>query len=119
MSEEKLRHRGFFLVPAGILIGLGIGMILGYQISGLIIGLGTGFLLSIARRREPQPAFQGSTGVKTRPDVAHLVLVIIALYIIFSGIAIIWVPRTRWPYISAVFLILAGIWVVSRGYYRS
>jgi hypothetical protein len=113
-----MRHRGFFLVPAGILIGLGVGMILGYQISGLIIGFGTGFLLSIARRQD-QSSFQDSSEAAPKTNVAHRVLVILALYSIISGFAIIWVPRSQWRDIAAGFLILAGIWFVTRGYYRS
>ena len=39
-----MNHRGNMLVPAGLFIGMGIGMALGHLVAGLFIGLGVGFL---------------------------------------------------------------------------
>ena len=36
------------LVPAGLLIGMGVGWLLGYLAAGLFIGLGAGLLLMAA-----------------------------------------------------------------------
>jgi len=113
-----MKYRGFYLFPALSLIGLGIGIIIGYQISGLIIGFGIGFLLSIARNQRTSD-FHDSSMKSPRINADQLLLIILAFYIIISGVAIIWVPRIQWPEISAGFLILAGIWIVVHAYYRS
>ncbi|MGA2161015.1 MAG: hypothetical protein ABSG28_02270 [Methanoregula sp.] len=34
------RHGGYMLIPAGVLLGLGIGLLAGYPGSGVLIGLG-------------------------------------------------------------------------------
>jgi len=50
MSNENVQPKkgweasGVF-VPAGLLIGMGIGWLLGYLVAGLFIGLGAGLLL--------------------------------------------------------------------------
>jgi len=46
MSKEKRKedNAGIF-VPAGVLIGLGIGMAFNQTAAGVLIGLGCGFLL--------------------------------------------------------------------------
>lgn len=50
MSDENDKSKkgweisGVF-VPAGLLIGMGVGWALGYMVQGLLIGLGVGFLL--------------------------------------------------------------------------
>jgi hypothetical protein len=49
----------------------------------------------------------------------RLILLLIGLYIISAGIAIIWIPRELWQNIAAVFFILTGIWFIVRGYSRS
>jgi len=46
-TEERKRRReisGVF-VPAGLLIGMGVGWLFGHLVPGLFIGLGAGFLL--------------------------------------------------------------------------
>ncbi len=35
-------------IPAGLFIGMGIGMVSGYTAAGMFIGLGVGFLLTVA-----------------------------------------------------------------------
>ena len=40
----RRRHGRHALIPAGLLIGLGAGLITGYPWSGALIGLGLGFL---------------------------------------------------------------------------
>lgn len=50
MSEEKDKLKkgweisGVF-IPAGLLIGMGVGWALGHMVPGLLAGLGVGFLL--------------------------------------------------------------------------
>jgi hypothetical protein len=44
-GQEQRRPRGkHFFIPAGVLIGLGAGLIAGYPGPGVIIGLGLGLL---------------------------------------------------------------------------
>ena len=116
--EQRARHGGFYVIPAGGLIGLGIGIILGYQFTGFLAGLGLGYLVFTARSGN-YTGYQDQSGTPVRRDVSYLVRVVIGLYIIASGFAIIWVPRSEWPDILAIFLVLAGVWFIVNGHYRS
>jgi len=115
--EQTRRHRGFFLIPAGFLIGLGTGILVGYIWSGMLVGIGAGFLGSVGKRGR-ENAYQDPT---VRPHIMggqRLILLVVGLYIISAGIAIIWIPRELWQNIAAVFFILIGIWFIVRGYGR-
>ena len=50
-DESKRRWEAAgLMIPAGLLIGMGVGWALGYLVPGLFIGLGAGFLgMAIAR----------------------------------------------------------------------
>jgi hypothetical protein len=119
--EQRARHGGFYLVPAGGLIGFGIGIILGYQLTGFLAGLGLGYLL-FTGGPERDPGYQDQSGnpaPRNAPcNSSYLVRLVIGLYIIASGFAIIWVPRSEWPNILAIFLVLTGVWFFAHGYYR-
>ncbi len=115
--EQRARHCGFYVIPAGGLIGLGIGIILGYQFTGFLAGVGLGYLVFTAGSGNYQ-GYQDQSGTPVRRDLSYLVRVIIGLYIIASGFAIIWVPRSEWPNILAIFLVLSGVWFIVHGYYR-
>ena len=43
-KSKRLWSISGLFIPAGLLIGMGIGWALGYLVQGLFIGLGTGFL---------------------------------------------------------------------------
>jgi hypothetical protein len=116
-SEQTRRHRGFFLIPAGFLIGLGIGILVGYIWSGMLVGIGAGFLGSVGKRGR-EIAYQDPTVRPHTMGGQRLILLLVGLYIIFSGIAIIWIPREIWQNFAAVFFILIGIWFIVRGYGR-
>lgn len=116
-AEQRARHSGFYVIPAGGLIGLGTGIILGYQLTGFLVGLGLGYLVFIAGPGT-RALYPGQSGNPARLNGSYLVRVVIGLYIILSGFAIIWVPRSEWPNILAIFLVLAGVWFVVHGYYR-
>ncbi|MEI6292892.1 MAG: hypothetical protein WCP36_04380 [Methanomicrobiales archaeon] len=116
-AEQRARHSGFSLIPAGGLIGLGIGIILGYQLTGFLAGVGLGYLAFVAGSGA-HAWYQDPSGAPARYNGSYLVRVVIGLYIIASGFVIIWVPRSEWPEILAVFLVLAGVWFVVHGYYR-
>lgn len=115
--EQRTRHGGFYLVPAGGLIGLGIGIILGYQLTGFLAGVGLGYLLFTGGPGR-DPGYRDQSGNPAPYNGSYLVRLVIGLYIIASGFTIIWVPRSEWPSILAVFLVLSGIWFFVNGYYR-
>jgi hypothetical protein len=115
--EQRTRRGGFYLVPAGGLIGLGIGIILGYQLTGFLAGLGLGYLLFTGVYGR-DPGYPDPSGNTAPFRGSYLVMLVIGLYIIASGFAIIWVPRSDWPNILAIFLVLAGAWFFVHGYYR-
>ena len=53
MSNENVQPKKGWeasgvLVPAGLLIGMGVGWLVGYLVAGLFIGLGAGLLLMAA-----------------------------------------------------------------------
>ena len=58
------------IVPAGILIGLGVGLLVDYLLSGFFIGLGLGLICSelfrlIEKSREAESTQPGSANVTT------------------------------------------------------
>jgi hypothetical protein len=44
-NRSRRRELGGVFVPAGLLIGMGVGWLFGHLVPGLFIGLGTGLLL--------------------------------------------------------------------------
>jgi hypothetical protein len=117
-GREYRRRKGrHFLIPAGVLIGLGLGILLNYPGPGVLIGLGLGFLGSAFQKPEestPQDA--------TSPNFMHrsqLTYTILGIFMIIIGIGIVWAPPNLWPVIAAIFLILLGVWFILRGYFRS
>ncbi|MCX6690833.1 MAG: hypothetical protein NTW33_01965 [Methanoregula sp.] len=111
-EQEYRRPRGkHFFIPAGVLIGLGAGLIAGYPWSGILIGLGLGFLA--------QALFKSVKGPAPDPAVSccgfhnRWISVVIGLFLIVIGVGIIWSPTHLWPYIFGIFLIIAGILVAA------
>jgi hypothetical protein len=106
------RQCGFF-VPAGILIGLGTGLLFDQLFVGFLIGLGLGLvgseLLSLARKsRQGECTHQGGVNVTT---------LLIGTFLVFVGISILLAPAAVWPYAIAGFFILAGIGLLVRGFF--
>ena len=112
-SGEHDRHTGF-IVPAGILIGLGVGLLVDRAGVGFLVGLGLGLigseLLPLVRRSRE--------GECTQPRGANVTTLLIGAFLVFIGISIVLVPAAIWPYAIAGFLILAGIWFLVRGFYK-
>ncbi len=114
LSESSEHHKPFgFIIPAGILIGLGAGMLVDHMFSGFLTGLGFGFLASgllplVRKPLESEGMHLGNTDVT---------MLLIGGFLIFIGIGIVYAPAALWPYAIAGFLILAGIWVLVRGFY--
>ena len=109
-QEWRRRHRGNFLIPAGVLIGLGVGLLYGQPGPGVLIGLGLGFvgsafLSSMAPSQEAPAPLYGPRWIS----------VIIGVFIILLGLSIVWGPPIPWTSVIALLLILLGIGFVARG----
>lgn len=106
LKEGKQHRQNEFIIPAGFLIGLGVGLLVDQVVSGLLIGIGLGFLgpelLPLVRK--PQEGEYPQTGGR------NVMNFLIGAFLIFIGICIAWAPVVIWPYTIAGFLILTGIW---------
>ncbi len=110
-KQNGERHRqGQFLIPAGVLIGLGVGLIFGQAAAGLLIGLGLGFLGSAFM---PVPSTAGTAGARSGPRWA---LAIIGIFLVLVGVSVITGLYLPWTFIIAAVLILIGLWFVARGF---
>ena len=109
-NEQRKRHGRHFLIPAGVLIGLGVGLITGYAGPGVLIGLGFGLLASafIAPSGIPDDHHPGCCGGGSRWGRG-----IIGVFLLLLGIGIILAPVNIWmyvwPYGIGIFLILIGL----------
>ena len=110
--ERRRRHGTRFLIPAGILIGLGIGIILNNPFPFLMIGLGFGFLgSSFEKHQDVSPADSVTPIERTKHRWSTVIL---GLFFIIFGITLAAAPDISWTYIIAGMLILLGIWFVAR-----
>ena len=105
-------HNGNMLIPAGVLLGLGIGLLAGYPGPGVLIGLGLGFIGATLVKSGADPT--GDAGAHQSCDRSHGFLAIIGAFLIIVGIGIAFAPLHFWPYIAAAFLILLGVWFLYR-----
>jgi uncharacterized membrane protein HdeD (DUF308 family) len=118
-EEKEYRHRRhgrYFLIPAGVLIGLGVGLLMGYPGSGVLIGLGLAFLGSAFMT--PVMRSSGDAAITVPARGPRWTLALIGIILIVIGISIIWAPVHHWPYIAAALLILFGIWFLIRGFVK-
>ena len=116
-DEKEYHHRhhqGGLLVPAGLFIGLGIGLLAGYPGPGLLIGLGSGFIASAALKPAGRPA--GDAAVAGLHHGSRWMPGLFGLFFIILGFSLVWAPENFWPYIGAGFLILIGIWFIARSF---
>jgi hypothetical protein len=111
--KEHDRYNGF-IVPAGILIGLGVGLLVDYLVSGFFIGLGLGLIGSELYRLVEK----SREGECTQPGGANVTTLLIGTFLAFIGIGSVLAPAAIWPYAIAGFLILTGIWFLVRGFLR-
>jgi len=120
-QQHRRRHGRHFLIPAGVLIGLGVGIIVGYAGAGVLIGLGLGFLASAflppaGEAPEDAPVPCCRHGGRWMSAGIGVVFVII-------GAVIIWAPQNfwtyLWPYGVGVFLILIGLSFIAKMLWRS
>ncbi len=98
-------------IPAGALIGLGLGLLLGYAAPGILIGLGLGFL---AAALLPQEGAAGTAGSITGSAMQNAPLLLIGIFFVVLGAGILVAPPHFWTYVVPVFLILLGVWLLFR-----
>jgi hypothetical protein len=113
-KEYHPRHQRGLLVPAGLFIGLGIGLLAGYAAAGLMIGLGLGFIGSALLKPREHPA--ADTAAPAMHHGSRLMPALLGIFFIIFGISMVWAPQNYWPYIGAGFLILVGIWFIARSF---
>ena len=107
--KEHERHNGF-IVPAGILIGMGVGLITDYLVSGFFLGLG---LIGSELFR----LFEKSREAEcTQPGGVNVTTLLIGTFLSFIGLGIVLAPAAIWPYAIAGFFILSGLWFLVRGF---
>ena len=108
------RYSGF-IVPAGILIGLGAGLLVDHAVAGFLVGLGLGLLGS-----ELVPFARKFREGEYRPaGGANVTLLLIGAVLILAGISIVWAPAAIWIYAIPGLMILAGIGVLVRGFKKT
>jgi hypothetical protein len=115
-EERRKRHHRYGFIPAGVLIGLGVGLLAGYPGSGVLIGLGLGFLASAlvpTERDLPETSDPGCG------KCVNWMMLLPGIFLILIGVGIIWVPVAIWPYLIAAFLILLGIGFLVRGFHKN
>jgi hypothetical protein len=114
-TEKRNRGHHAAFIPAGILIGLGVGLLLNYPGAGVLIGLGLGFIAtSFVRHKVPDPATAAPPcGVLKG---GHWIMFLIGIVLILIGIGFVWKPLLIWPNLIAIILILLGIGFAVRGF---
>jgi len=113
-KSDRRRHGWHAFIPAGVLIGLGIGLLTGFPGSGVLIGLGLGFLAAaLMPPEEPAAAGAPSPSFMKRKN---MVMLLLGVFMIVLGIGIVFAPPNFWTYAVPAFLILIGIWFVLRGF---
>lgn len=108
------RHKGF-IIPAGILIGLGMGLLVDQAGAGFLVGLGIGLLGSellplVMKPRACEYLLPGRT---------NMTPLLIGALLLLAGISFVWAPVAIWNYAIPGLLILAGIGFLIRGFAKA
>lgn len=115
LAEPVKDRQNGFIVPAGILIGLGAGLLMDQMFVGFLVGLGLGLigseLLPLARKSR-EGAYQQAGG-------ANVTLLLIGAVLVLAGISIVWAPAGIWIYAIPGLMILAGIGVLVKGFAKT
>ncbi len=107
------RNAGF-IVWAGILIGLGAGLVADQLGAGFLIGLGLGLVGS-----ELFSHFGRSLGNEfPQQKQINVTTTLIGAFLTYIGVSIIWAPVAIWPYAVAGFLVLIGVSFLIRGFIK-
>jgi uncharacterized membrane protein YidH (DUF202 family) len=104
------------LIPAGLLIGLGIGLLVGHIIAAGLIGLGLGFLGSAIANSLQRDDEHDSSSCYHKHGFG---LALLGIFFVLFGIMMVWAPALLWPYIAAAFLILIGIGLLVHGFFHN
>lgn len=96
--------------PAGLLLGLGAGLILGYPGPGILTGLGLGFLASAFMN--PGTGAGHDWNLPVSGYDARWISATLGLFLIVIGVSFVWAPADTWPYIFGLFLAGLGLWFV-------
>jgi hypothetical protein len=115
LKEPVEDRRNGFIVPAGILIGLGAGLLVNHAGAGFLIGLGLGLLGSELVPRVMKP----HEGENLHGGSTNVTLLLIGSFLILAGISIVWAPAVIWTYAIPGLLILAGIGFLVRGFVKT
>jgi hypothetical protein len=115
LAEPVQDRQNGFIVPAGILIGLGAGLLANQAVAGFLVGLGLGLLGS-----ELLPLLRKSReGEHTPAGSANVTLLLIGAVLVLAGISVVWAPAAIWTYAIPGLMILAGIGVLVRGFAKT
>jgi hypothetical protein len=115
LKEPVKDRQNGFIVPAGILIGLGAGLLADHAVAGFLVGLGLGLLGS-----ELFPlARKSAEGEYPLAGGANVTLLLIGAVLVLAGISIVWAPAAIWIYAIPGVMILAGTGVLVRGFLRT
>jgi len=115
LKEPVEDRRNGFIVPAGILIGLGAGLLVDHAGAGFLVGLGLGLLGSELLPRVMKPR----EGEYLQTGSMNVTLLLIGAFLILAGISIVWAPAVIWTYAIPGLLILAGIGFLVRGFAKA
>jgi len=115
LAEPVKDRQSGFIVPAGILIGLGAGLLADHAVAGFLVGFGLGLLGSelvpLARKsKEGEDPLAGG---------ANVALLLIGAVLVLAGTSIVWAPAAVWIYAIPGLMILAGIGVLVRGFAKT
>lgn len=124
-AETKSRHPhqpGMAFIPAGALIGLGLGLLLDHAGAGVLVGLGAGFIGAALIKAffvgKPDDGSE-NTGIHAGNVYSSLVMVCIGLFLVLLGLGISFPFQMFWPVIAGVVLVLLGVWLIYRNFCRS
>ena len=114
MKEQHRQRKieGMF-IPAFVLIGIGVGFLFGRPDIGALVGLGAGFIVIGIAKILISPTMSKST-VLSRSFFP----LFIGVVFIIAGFGLVYFPADIWPYIGALALIVAGIWLLFRAMSR-
>ena len=112
LAEPGEHRNSGFIIPACILIGLGVGLLVDQLGSGFFIGLGLGLVGSGLLPLLKKPL----GGEFSQPGGANVTTLLIGAFLVFIGIGIVLAPAAIWPYAIAGFFILLGSVFLVRGF---
>ena len=116
LTEPVEDRQNGFIVPAGILIGLGVGLLVDH--AGRRLPYRARARTCSVRNCFPLPGNPGR-GSTTQAGGANVTLLLIGAVLVLAGISIVWAPAAIWTYAIAGLMILAGIGVLVRGFAKT